>query len=168
MQLSRLLILLAGLAITPVPAMAQGTEVDFGAQEHDASQEVEVTADKLSIDQEDGSAIFEGDVVIGQGEMRISAAKVRIEYETNEEGGNSGRIERLIATGGVTLVNGEETMQADTAEYTIGDATIQMIGSVVMTQGTSALSSDRAFVELETGKAVLEGRVRTILQAGGN
>ena len=41
-------------------------------------------------------------------------------------------------------------------------------GGVILTQGQNALSAERMIVDLNTGKATLEGRVKTILQTGGN
>lgn len=166
-MLSRLLPLIAALLLWPLLAAAQGTEVPFGGQDHDTSQPVEITADKLSVDQSDGSAIFEGNVVIGQGDMRLSAAKVRVEYATGD-GATKGKIARLLATGDVTLAAGDQAAEAQEAEYTLDSGIILLTGSVVMTQGNNAISSERAEIELGSGKAVLDGRVRTVLQAGGN
>lgn len=155
-------VLLAGL---PLAAAAQGTEVPLGAFAADPSLPVEVTADRLSVDQADGTAVFSGNVVISQGEMRLGAAEVRITYAAGSEGA-SGRIERLEATGGVTLVGGTEAAEAREAVYTIASGTIVMTGDVLVTQGRSALSSQKLTVNLQTGAGLLEGGVRTILQPG--
>ena len=52
-------VLLLALA---APVLAQGTSVAFGTIRQDTDQPVEVTADKLSVDQETGTAIFEGNI----------------------------------------------------------------------------------------------------------
>jgi len=154
------------LLVTVLPAMsiAQGTAVPFGGLKHDSSQPVEVTADKLQVNQDNGSAVFIGNVVIGQGTMRLSANKVVVEYT---QGANR-KISKLHATGNVILVNGTEAAEASEAVYTIDNGNIVMIGNVILTQGQTALSSQRMVVDLKTGKATLEGRVKTILQTGGN
>jgi len=154
------------LLVTVLPAMsiAQGTAVPFGGLKHDSSQTVEVTADKLQVNQDNGSAVFIGNVVIGQGTMRLSANKVVVEYT---QGANR-KISKLHATGNVILVNGTEAAEASEAVYTIDNGNIVMIGNVILTQGQTALSSQRMVVDLKTGKATLEGRVKTILQTGGN
>lgn len=167
MALIRSLAISALVAFFALPAFAQGAQVPFGGLKHDASLPVEITADQLSVDQADGSAMFVGNVVIGQGEMRLSAGKVRVEY-TAEGGDPTGRIRRLMASGGVTLVNGSEAAEAQEAEYTIATGTIVMKGDVILTQGANALSSQRMVVDLGSGLATLEGRVKTILQSGGN
>ncbi|WP_300515313.1 lipopolysaccharide transport periplasmic protein LptA [Aliiroseovarius sp.] len=147
------------------PALAQGAQIAFGGLKHDSSLPIEITAEQLTIDQSDGSAVFTGDVLIGQGEMRLSAAKVRVEYVTGE--GSTGEISRLHATGGVTLVNGAEAAEAVDAVYTVTSAQVVMTGSVILTQGQNALSGDRLTVDLTAGTGQMDGRVKTILQPGG-
>lgn len=146
--------------------MAQGTAVAFGSFNQDPSLPVEITADALEVNQADGSAEFRGNVLIGQGEMRMSAALVRVEYAS--AGDATGQISRLVASGGVTLVNGAEAAEAQRAVYSIAEATIIMSGGVILTQGRNALSADRLIVDLKRGTGRLEGRVKTILQTGGN
>jgi len=79
-------------------AFAQGASVAFGGLKHDASQPVEITADELSVDQATGSAVFAGNVVAGQGEMRLSAARVQVQYATGD----------VILTQGVNALSGQK------------------------------------------------------------
>jgi len=151
-------LLLLGLA---APVLAQGTNVAFGTIRQDTDQPVEVTADNLSVDQESGTAIFEGNVLIGQGEMRLSAARVKVVYRSGGQG-----IQRLEATGGVTLVSGPDAAEAQRADYDIDNGTIVMTGNVLLAQGPSALSADKMSVRLSDGTAKMSGRVKTILQTG--
>ncbi len=167
MTLHKLLIAVAFIAAAATDAFAQGAQVPFGGLLQDTSLPVVIAADQLSVNQGDGSATFTGNVLIGQGEMRLSASKVRVEYAASE-GNVTGRILRLLASGGVTLVNGAEAAEAGEAEYTIDTGIIVLTGGVILTQGQNALSADKMIVNLNSGVATLEGRVRTILQAGGN
>ncbi len=144
-------------------AQAQGTEIAFGTVQQDTSLPVEVSADALSVSQNDGSALFTGNVIIGQGEMRLSAPRVLVFYTQNQSG-----VERLEATGGVTLVNGDQAAEADTAEYQVNRGTIRMVGNVLLTQGANTLVSDSMDVDLENGTALMNGRVRTVFQSGDN
>lgn len=145
--------------------MAQGTNVAFGAFTHNTALPVEVTADSLSVDQADGTAVFSGNVLIGQGDMRISAGQVRVHYAQGT-GDATGAIERLEASGGVTLVSGAEAAESREAIYTINSGTIVMTGDVILTQGRNAMSAGKLSVNLKNGTGVLEGGVRTILQTG--
>ena len=144
-------------------ATAQGTGVAFGTIRQDTGLPVEVTADNLSVDQATGTAVFTGNVVIGQGDMRLSAAKVLVVYRQEADG-----IQRLEATGGVTLVSGPDAAEAERADYNIDDGTIVMTGDVLLSQGRSALSADRMSVRLSDGTAEMSGRVRTVLQTGAD
>ncbi len=150
-----------------IPGQAQGTDIPFGGLTHDTTLPVEMAADQLSIDQSDGSAVFAGNVTIGQGEMRITAERVRVEYAAGD-GSSGGQISRLMATGGVLLVNGAEAAEAAEAVYSIESGEIVMQGNVILTQGQNVLSANRMIVNLTTGTARMTGRVRTILQSGGN
>ena len=142
--------------------LAQGTSVAFGTIRQDTGLPVEVTADNLAVDQSTGTAIFTGNVLIGQGEMRLSAARVLVVYRAQNKG-----IARLEATGGVTLVSGPDAAESERADYSIDDGTIIMSGNVLLAQGASALSADRMSVQLSDGTAKMSGRVKTILQTGG-
>ncbi|MDU8910183.1 LptA/OstA family protein [Aestuariicoccus sp. MJ-SS9] len=156
-------LLVAGLsaALGLSTAEAQGTSLAFGGIKQDTSAPVEVSADSLSVNQSDGTALYSGNVVIGQGEMRLAAPQVLVVYS---EGAR--RIDRLEASGGVTLVSGDEAAEADRADYDIDAGTIEMVGNVLLTQGGNALTSERMVVNLEDGTAQMSGRVRTVLQTG--
>ena len=144
-------------------ASAQETRVAFGAMRADPTLPVEVTADTLDVNQETGEAVFTGNVVIGQGEMRLAAPRVLVVYKSDTDG-----IDRLEATGGVTLVSGPDAAEAERADYTIDSGTVILIGDVLLTQGRSALTSEGAVINLTTGTAQMTGRVRTILQSDRN
>ncbi|NNK78821.1 MAG: lipopolysaccharide transport periplasmic protein LptA [Litoreibacter sp.] len=148
-------------------ALAQSATVSGADNAVDTSLPVEVTADELSVDQETGQAVFTGNVVAGQGEMRLSANEIKVEYET-DNGTTTGEIERLLASGDVLLVNGPEAAEAQEAVYSIGSGEVVMTGDVVLTQGNSALSGDKLIVDLSTGKSRIVGRVRSILKAEDN
>ncbi|MCT4554900.1 MAG: lipopolysaccharide transport periplasmic protein LptA [Pelagimonas sp.] len=144
----------------PQPGMAQqGTQVKFGSLQQDTSAPVEVTADSLQINQTDGTALYSGNVVILQGDMRLAAPRVLVVYSEA-----AGRIDRLEATGGVTLVSGEEAAEAQRADYNIDAGRIIMSGAVLLTQGANALASEKMVVDLDSGAAQMSGRVRTVLQ----
>jgi lipopolysaccharide export system protein LptA len=146
------------------PAVAQGTEIAFGGMKADTSAPVQVTADALSVDQTDGTAVFTGNVVVVQGDLKLTAAELHVEYAS----GADQKIERMRATGGVTLVNGTEAAEAREAVYEVADGSVVMSGDVVLTQGSNAMSGQKLTVDLETGTGRMDGRVTTILQPKKN
>lgn len=144
------------------PAFAQ-TNINLGAISADPTAAVEITADNLSIDQATGTAVFQGNVVLGQGDLRLNAGRVQVVYNDA-----SGDINRLSASGGVTFVTATEAAEAQSAEYNLDAGTLVLTGDVLLTQGASAISADTMRVNLATGAAQMEGRVRTIFNQGGN
>lgn len=149
------------LTVTATHVAAQGTQVAFGGVRQDPSLPVEVTADSLEVSQNDGTAVFRGNVLVVQGELRMTAAEIRVAYA---EGG--GDIETLHATGGVTLVNASDAAEAAEAVYTLDSGNVVMTGSVLLTQGQSAISGERLVLNLDAGTGVMEGRVKTVFQPG--
>lgn len=142
-------------------SLAQGTQVAFGALQQDTSLPVEVTAENLSVDQATGMAVFTGNVIAAQGEMRLSSKRLVVVYREATEG-----IERLEATGDVVLVSGPDAAESERADYSIDEGVIVMRGNVLLTQGPSALTADKMTVQLDSGTAQMTGSVKTILQTG--
>lgn len=147
------------LLLTPVSVAAQAN-IAFGDARDDRDAPVEVEAENLAVDQNDGTAIFTGNVIIIQGEMRLTAPKVRIVYD---EAGS--RVQEMRAEGGVTLVSGADAAEAETADYNIDTGNILMRGNVLLAQGDNTFASDRMDVNLDAGTAQMQGRVRTVLQS---
>ena len=83
-------------------------------------------------------------------------------------GAETSEIARLIATDGVTFVTASEAAEAQSADYDITTGLLTLTGDVLLTQGASAISAQRMIVNVKTGTASMEGRVRTVLQQGGN
>jgi len=67
-----------------LPAQSQ-TQVGFGGTPHDSSAPIEVVSDSLEVDDTNGNAIFRGNVIAVQGDLRISAAEIHVLYQTNAE-----------------------------------------------------------------------------------
>lgn len=156
--------MVSALVLGPLagPAHAQ-TSVNLGGLTVDRTAAVEVTADGLSVDQDTGTAVFEGNVVVGQGDLRLSAARVQVVYN-----GDSGNISRLTASGGVTFVTAAEAAESRNATYDLDAGLLLMSGDVLLTQGASAISADTMRINLADGAAQMEGNVKTIFNQGGN
>ncbi|MCW1954368.1 MAG: LptA/OstA family protein [Roseobacter sp.] len=145
-------------AVLAGPVASQGANIAFGNLKQDSGAPVEVSADTMDINQTTGSAVLAGNVLIGQGEMRISAASVSILYNSDRS-----RIARLQASGGVTLVSGEDAAEAAEADYNVASGIILLSGNVLLVQGTTAITADKMRVDTNAGAAKMEGRVKTVL-----
>lgn len=157
--------LTAFLSAAPALALAQGASVPFGGLSHDAALPVEITSDALAIDQAAGTAVFTGGVQVGQGTLRLAADRIEVFY-ASEEGSGTGQVERMEASGNVTLTNGAEAAEAARAVYEVASGVVEMEGDVVLTQGRNALSSERLRIDLNAGTAAMEGRVQTVFVPG--
>jgi lipopolysaccharide export system protein LptA len=164
MSVLRKAVCLAGLlAVLPLLAQAQGTNVAFAGLKTDITQPVQVTADQLSVNQTDGTATFTGNVIIMQGDMKVQAAEVLVTYGTDNQS-----IQSLHAGGGVTVAAGSDAAQAETADYRPDTGELILQGAVVLTQGAAALSGEKLTLSLTSGLGTMSGRVTTIFTPGKN
>ncbi|WP_406720224.1 lipopolysaccharide transport periplasmic protein LptA [Thioclava litoralis] len=158
-QFLTVMILGAGLAF---PTLGAAQQVAFGGLSTDTKAPVEITSDSLQVDQSTGEAVFRGDVLVVQSDMRLKAAELHVEYgETQSE------INKLIASGGVTLVSQTDAAESQDAVYDVRSGNLVMTGNVLLTQGKNALSGNKLTVDMTTGTGQMDGRVRTILAPGG-
>ncbi|PJI85795.1 lipopolysaccharide export system protein LptA [Yoonia maricola] len=159
----RLIAFCASLLIATAGSAIAQTNVNLGGIAVDTSAAVEVTADSLAVDQASGKAVFNGNVIIAQGDLRLTAGQVEVVY-----GADTSQIARLIASEGVTFVTAEEAAEAQQADYDVVSGLLILAGEVLLTQGPSAISADEMTINVTDGTAEMEGRVRTILQQGDN
>ena len=149
------------LVLAAVPALAQQSTGFGNAQ--DTKLPVEITAQQLSVDQKSGKATFSGKVLVGQGAMRLSADSVTVTYAA----GGQQRISALLAEGNVTMVSGPDAAEARAATYDVESGDVVLTGNVLLTQGGNVLAGEKVTVDLATGTANASGRVRSVLQPGG-
>lgn len=159
----RALLSLMLLAVSLLPATAQDTQIRFGQSLRLQGAAIEVTSDTLSVDQTSGVTEFIGNVTAVQGELRISASNLRLEYAPGAQSGAQ-RISRVVATGDVVLVTPAEAVEGQTAVYSLIDQTLELTGDVLLVQGQNMLSGERFVADLATGSGRMSGRVRTIIR----
>ena len=159
LRLTLIAIAVAGLVGVIQPATAQ-VAIGFGGVAHESNQPVEAVSDNLTIDQTNGRALFSGNVIIIQGDLRIAAEDVEVIYSDID--GQRG-VDEVIATGGVLITRGEDAAEGEDAVYSVAAATLTMTGDVLVTQGTTTIAGDSMVVDMTTGDGIVEGRVRTVL-----
>ncbi len=138
-------------------ALAQGASIGLRGEAYDGSLPVEVTADSLSVDQTSSTAVFEGNARVTQGAMQLGADEIRIDYQADGDG-----ISRVEASGNVTFTNGTEVAEAQNAVYLVGTAEITMTGGVLLLQGQNTISGDALVLNLEAGTGRMQGNVKTV------
>lgn len=156
--MKRLLMTLCIAALPGISFAQMGVQLD--GLSVDPSQPIETKADSLSIDRNTGSTVFEGNVVVGQGDLRMTAN--RIEIVTADQGG----ISKMVARGNVLFTTRTDALEAGSAEYDLANGVLLMRGDVLLTQGENAILADVATIFVRTGRARFDGNVKTLLQAG--
>ena len=149
---------LLGLLLLSSPAAAQ-VDIGFGGVAYDERQPVEVTADGLTVDQTTGEAVFTGNVIVVQGDLRMAAGAVRIVYGTT----GAQDVSEVIATGGVLVTRGADAAEGGSARFDVASALLTLSGNVLVTQGRTAIAGDSMVVNMRTGNGSVDGRVRTVL-----
>ena len=160
------------LAVSATVAGAQ-QKGPFGGFKHDSKAPIEIAADSLEVRQAENTAIFAGEVVAGQGTLRLTADKVTVVYDTTQPGADAtGKISNMRADGNVFLSNGSETAQGAWAEYDVTGGMMKMGGDVVLTQGGNAVSGQSLVIDLNAGTGKIEsagsGRVKSVFAPAGN
>lgn len=135
----------------------------FGGFRHDSTQPIEIAADNLEVREGEKLAIFTGNVVAGQGTMRLTADELKVNY--GDGGAGTGQIRRLEAMGKVFLANGKETAAGDFAEYDVAGGSIRMTGGVTLTQGGNVVKGSALTIDLNSGEGRVDGgggRVKSV------
>ncbi len=143
------LVAAAALAVSPV----SGQEAGSALKGHDTDAPVDVAADRIEVQDRADRAIFSGNVDVRQGALRLSSSRLTVAYSST--GGIE--IRRLEASGGVTLRSPSETARSEFAIYDLDERLVTMIGGVTLTRGASHVEGGRLVLDLDTGRAVMDG-----------
>lgn len=125
-------------------------------QRHDTKANITFGADHFEAADKANRAIGTGNVVIKQGEMTLTSQRVTILYTGQVIGGNP-QISRLDASGNVVVTRPDQTARANYGIYDLDNRTITMLGAVTLTQGVNTVSGGRMVLNLDTGRAVMDG-----------
>jgi lipopolysaccharide export system protein LptA len=135
------------------------TAADLRAQglKHDTSLPIEITADQLEVAQKEQVATFTGNVDAVQGDLVLSADKLRVFYydsgkETPPPGAN-GSIRRIEAEGNVFISSPRETAQGKFGVYDVASNQLTLEGSVVLTQDANVVRGERLEMDLVSGRS---------------
>jgi lipopolysaccharide export system protein LptA len=130
---------------------------------HDSKAPIDLAADRAEAQDRADRAIFAGNVIVKQGELTLRTARLTVAY-ANQNGLD---INRIDASGGVTVVSPSETAKGDFAVYDLNEGLITMVGNVRLERGGSYLNGGRLTIDLDTGRAVMDGGLRGVNQSGG-
>ena len=134
-------ILIAGAAAAQQAKHNSNAPVDFDA----GSIEVQDRADRV---------VLAGGVTVTQAGLTVKAPRMTVAY--TRSGGTD--VNRLDATGGVTVNKGDETAKGNVAIYDLDKRLITMVGNVQLNQGGNHLTGGRLVIDLNSGRATVDGR----------
>lgn len=148
--MSARVVLLGALSIALLSGPAVGQSALRG---HDTNQPVDFDADRIEVQDRANRAILSGNVRVRQGSLSLNAARINVAY-TNTAGTE---VDRIDASGGVTVRSPSETARGQFAVYDINRRLITMVGNVTLLQGTNEVKGGRLVIDLSTGRATMDG-----------
>ncbi len=142
------LLFLSLLPLLAVPASGQALKG------HNAKAPVDVDADRIEVQDRADRAIFSGNVRVRQAGLNLNAARLTLAYDRS---GGGTDIERIDASGGVTVTSATESASGDFAVYDLPHRLITLVGGVTLVQGANRVNGGRLVIDLDTGRAVIDG-----------
>lgn len=128
-----------------------------GAQtRHNTNAPIDFAADTIELQDRANRAVLLGNVSVRQAEMSLSAARMTVNYTGQIVDGNP-QVSRLDASGGVVVRRPDQTARGQFAVYDLNRRVITMIGGVSLTQGANTVNGGRLTINLDTGRAVMDG-----------
>jgi lipopolysaccharide export system protein LptA len=120
---------------------------------HDSNAPVDWSADHSEVDDHAGRAILTGNVVATQGDMTLNAARVIATYTH----GASVHVDRMDASGGVTIRSPSETARGSFGIYDLNKKLVTLIGNVTLARCDGTVRGGRLVYDLTSGRAVMDG-----------
>jgi lipopolysaccharide export system protein LptA len=177
---ARVLTILVCLGVLMVPLWRtyaiSGESQQAPAIERD--QPIHIVSDRLDAYSEKRMVVFSGNAVATQGARTIRSDRLTLYYKEDKktagrpdgEAMGTGNVDRVEATGHVTITEGERIVTGEAAVFDQDARKITMTGSAVMREGASVIRGDRIVVFLDENRGVVEsaenGRVTATIYPG--
>ena len=170
-------LVLLGVSAAAGPALAQkstGAILPGG----NSKQPISIEAAKLDYFDKEQKLIYTGNVVAVQGDSKLKSSVLTILLAPKSQGGSgdgaagaasSKQIQKMLATGPVTLVQKDQVGTGDNGVYDKVANTVILTGNVVLSQGPNITKGDKLVYDLRSGHAtVTGGRVVGMFTPGGD
>src|SRR3954471_848520 len=99
---------------------ASGSGVDFG--KHDTKKPIDITSDKLEVLQDESKAIFSGNVLAVQGDMKLKSDSMTVHYRKGAGNGGGDKrdaVSKIDVSGNVFLTTTQETASGNSGTYDV-------------------------------------------------
>lgn len=147
----------ASFAFTSLAILSAGGGAPAQAQalaNHNSNAPVDFNAGSIEVQDRSDRVVLSGGVKVTQAGMTVKSQRMTVAY--TRAGGTD--VNRLDATGGVVVTKGNETAKGNVAIYDLDKRLITMVGNVQLTQGANRLNGGRLVIDLNSGKATVDGR----------
>jgi lipopolysaccharide export system protein LptA len=161
--MKRSLVMILGAASLSVGSVALAQGAPSALKGHDADAPVDVSSDRIEVQDRADRAIFSGNVKVRQAALTLDTQRLTLSYS----GGDGVKINRLDASGGVVVRSPSETARGNFGIYDLDRKLITLIGAVQLNRDGSQINGQRLTIDLNSGRAVVDGGGRGIGQTGG-
>ena len=160
--------LLGGGAVAATAAIAQQKQDSVSALKgHNSNAPIDLSADRLEVQDRADRAMFAGNVHVKQAELSLDTERLTVTYSGDSQTKGGVQIQRLDAAGGVVVRSPSETAKGDFGIYDLDRKLITLIGAVQLNRGDNQLNGSRLVIDLDSGRAVVDGGPPGVNQAGG-
>lgn len=148
----------AGFALTSLALLSTGSGGDAAKAQalanHNSAAPVDFDAGSIEVQDRADRVVLAGNVRVTQAGLVVTAPRMTVAYTRS----GSTSVNRLDATGGVTVVKGDETAKGNVAIYDLDRRLITMVGNVELRQRGNNLRGGRLVIDLNSGRATVDGR----------
>lgn len=116
-----------------------------------------ITSDKLTFDYAQRFALFDGNVVVVDPQMKLYADKMTVVFSA------SNRISEIKAEGKVYIVQDDKRARSEVAQYNVDQGIIVMTGKPQVTRGEDILTGDKITFWRNENKMLVEPRARLVI-----
>jgi lipopolysaccharide export system protein LptA len=168
------IILATALFATAALAQVKQEQPVSALKGHNSNAPVDVTADRIEVQDRADRAVFVGNVHATQAEMTLETQRLTVAY-SNKAGGAGAtssaaggvQIHRLDAAGGVVVRSPSETAKGDLGVYDLDRKLITLIGNVQLNREQNQVNGSRLVIDLNSGRAVVDGGPPGVNSSGG-
>jgi lipopolysaccharide export system protein LptA len=162
-SMSRILTLVAGLAVASLASLALAQESVSALKGHDANAPIDISSQRIEVQDRANRAVFAGDVIARQGALTLGTERLTVAYTS--AGGLE--INRLDASGSVVVRSPSETARGNFGIYDLDRKLITLVGAVQLSRAGSQINGQRLTIDLNSGRAVVDGGPAGVGQSGG-
>src|SRR3954451_9140254 len=163
-----ILALSASAALTASAAVGMQQQQPVSALKgHNSNAPVDVTADRIEVQDRADRAIFAGNVHVTQAELTLDTPRLTVAYSGGQGSSSNVQIRRLDAAGGVVVKSPSEVARGDFGVYDLDRRLITLIGNVQLNRQDNQVNGARLVIDLDSGRAVVDGGPPGVNQSGG-